>query len=348
MAQVARLIAARRAKSAGSRLHLRFKTTDTSGALGIKEALGAKIPAAIADVKAVREAYGDEQLGTCTVTQAYGGMRSVKAMTYETSLLDAEEGIRFRGLTLPECQAQLPRAAGGAEPLPEGIFWLLLTGDVPTDAQVHALREEFASRSTLPAEAVAVIDALPTDMHPMTQLNAGVLALQPQSAMAAAYAKGVHKSTYWEYCLDDALTLLAQLPEVAARIYRRSFHDGSMTPSAAGELDMGANYARMMGFEDAEGVGERRARVRSCAGAPVVVALSHQHPHRSMQLLVSRVDSAIWVHNYVYDPARAEAPPNCPPTTRHIPPSTDIWGCRIRSGPAVGLLTDPSEPLSGW
>lgn len=245
-----RLARAAAARSAAPGLGLRFKTTDTSAVLGIKEALGSKIPAAIADVKAVREAYGDEQLGTCTVTQAYGGMRSVKAMTYETSLLDAEEGIRFRGMTLPECQAALPRAAGGGEPLPEAIFWLLLTGDVPSDAQVNALREEFASRSKLPANAVAVIDALPTDMHPMTQLNAGVLALQPQSAMAAAYAKGVHKSTYWEYCLDDTLTLLAQLPEVAARIYRRSFHDGSMTPSAAGELDMGANYARMMGFDD--------------------------------------------------------------------------------------------------
>ena len=33
---------------------------------------------------------------------------------------------------------------------------------------------------------------------------------------------------------------------------------------------------------NAEGAGEQRARVRACAGAPVVVALSHQEPHRSI------------------------------------------------------------------
>ena len=44
--------------------------------------------------------------------------------------------IRFRGYTIPECQELLPKAPGGEEPLPEGLFWLLLTGDVPTDAQV--------------------------------------------------------------------------------------------------------------------------------------------------------------------------------------------------------------------
>lgn len=30
----------------------------------------------------------------------------------------------------------LPKANGGEEPLPEGIFWLLMTGEIPTKAQV--------------------------------------------------------------------------------------------------------------------------------------------------------------------------------------------------------------------
>lgn len=41
-------------------------------------------------------------------------------MITETSLLDPEEGIRFRGYTIPECQKNLPSAPGGEEPLPEG------------------------------------------------------------------------------------------------------------------------------------------------------------------------------------------------------------------------------------
>jgi len=69
----------------------------------------------------------------------YGGMRDIMAIIWETSVLDKNEGIRFRGFTIPECQKMLPKAPGGHEPLPEGLFWLLLTGKMPTDAQVAAV-----------------------------------------------------------------------------------------------------------------------------------------------------------------------------------------------------------------
>jgi citrate synthase len=61
----------------------------------------------------------------------------MKGLVTETSVLDPEEGIRFRGLSIPECQRMLPKASGGEEPLPEGLFWLLITGDVPNEAQVN-------------------------------------------------------------------------------------------------------------------------------------------------------------------------------------------------------------------
>lgn len=223
----------------------------SAAATPIKEAFAAKLPAAIEEVKEVRAKYGDEQLGTCTVTQAYGGMRSVKCMTYETSLLDPEEGIRFRGYSIPECQKLLPKAAGGTEPLPESLFWLLLTGDIPTEAEVDGLRAEMASRARLPERVTSVIDAMSPDLHPMSQFSAAILALQQDSVMAAEYAKGTPKTMYWEHYLEDTLTLIARLPEVAARIYRRSFKDGTFVESDPENLDMSANYARMMGFDDA-------------------------------------------------------------------------------------------------
>ena len=40
-------------------------------------------------------------------------------------LLDADEGIRFRGYTIPECQQLLPSYSGTpgtGEPLPEGLI----------------------------------------------------------------------------------------------------------------------------------------------------------------------------------------------------------------------------------
>ena len=76
----------------------------------------------------------------------YGGMRGIKGLVWEVSLLDPDEGIRFRGLSIPECQQKLPKAKGGSEPLPEGLFWLLVTGEVPTEAQTTALSKEWARR----------------------------------------------------------------------------------------------------------------------------------------------------------------------------------------------------------
>lgn len=217
---------------------------------GLKEVFAAKLPEKIAEVKDVRARFGEEILGSCTVSQAYGGMRSLKAMTYETSLLDTEEGIRFRGYTIPDCQRLLPKAPGGEEPLPEALLWLLLTGDIPSDAQVDSLRADLARRAKVPTSVIATIDALPKTLHPMSQFSVAVLALQEYSVMAAEYAKGTTKAKYWEHCLEDTLTLIARLPEVAARIYMRSFKNGSIIPSDPENLDMGANFARMMGYDD--------------------------------------------------------------------------------------------------
>jgi citrate synthase len=79
------------------------------------------------------------------VDQAIGGARGVKCMIWETSNLDPEEGIRFRGLTIPECQAVLPTysgKAGDGEPMLESLFWLLLTSEVPTKEQADSLTAE--------------------------------------------------------------------------------------------------------------------------------------------------------------------------------------------------------------
>lgn len=112
----------------------------------LKSILQEKIPREQEKVKEFRKKYGATKVGEVTVDMMYGGMRGIKGLVWETSVLDPDEGIRFRGLSIPECQQQLPKAKGGAEPLPEGLFWLLVTGDIPTDAQVKALSKEWAQR----------------------------------------------------------------------------------------------------------------------------------------------------------------------------------------------------------
>ena len=81
----------------------------------------------------------------------------------------------------------------------------------------------------------------------MTQLIAGVLALQPDSLFAKAYNEGVSRSQYWHLVLEDSLNLIAKLPPLAAAIYRRSFKHAAPI-EADPSLDYAANFAHMLGF----------------------------------------------------------------------------------------------------
>jgi len=192
--------AARRTVNVQSRRVFSVQATqarEQAGHRSLSEHVAALVPKLRADYKELKATYGSKSLGDVKVEQVLGGMRGMTGLLTETSLLDAEEGIRFRGHTIPDLQKSLPKAPGGNEPLPEGLLWLLLTGDVPTDAQVRELTADLHKRSALPEHVKTLIDAFPQNLHPMSALVSAVAALQSESKFAAAYQRGVNKTTYW-------------------------------------------------------------------------------------------------------------------------------------------------------
>jgi len=208
------------------------------------------VPQEQARVKDIVKRHGGKKLGEVTVLQAFQGMRGVKSMICETSLLDENEGIRFRGWSIPECQEKLPKADGGEEPLPEGMTWLLFTGEVPTAEETAGLTQELHARAKgIPEHVNTLIDSFPKGMHPMTQFSSAVLALQTESKFAKAYQSGVHKTTYWQYYLDDSLDLIARIPVVCARIFNNTYRDG-VQGTYDDSLDWSANFCQMIGFND--------------------------------------------------------------------------------------------------
>lgn len=214
--------------------------------------LANQIPKEQERVKKFRKEFGNTKMGETTIDMMYGGMRGIKALVTETSVLDADEGIRFRGLSIPECQKVLPAAPGGSEPLPEGLFWLLMTGEVPTKAQVQQLSSEWADRAALPQHVVTMLNNMPTTLHPMSQLAAAVTALNHDSKFAKAYESGVHKSKYWEYVYEDSMDLIAKLPVVAATIYCNTYRGGKGSRSIDSNLDWSANFVKMLGYDSPE------------------------------------------------------------------------------------------------
>lgn len=217
----------------------------------IKEHFATKIGPAQAEIKAFLAEHGEKSLGEITVAQVYQGMRGMTALICETSKLDAQEGIRFRGYSIPELQVKLPKYPGGAEPLPEGLFHLILMNEMPDDDDVRRLSNSWARRAIVPMHVFKAIDALPMTAHPMTQFVIAIMALRTESEFGKAYARGISKSEYWEYTYEDAMNLIARLPRVAAYIYRRTYKNGEhIEPDP--KLDWAGNFAHMLGYENEE------------------------------------------------------------------------------------------------
>jgi citrate synthase len=215
----------------------------------IKERFRQKAELASKEIKDLLKEHGNRKIGEVTLAQAYQGMRGITGLVTETSLLDAQEGIRFRGYTIPELQVSLPKAPGGDEPLPEGLFYLMLVGELPTKEDTELITNLWQRRSHVPNYVFATIDALPISAHPMTMFVTGVMALQTESNFAKEYSKGLNKKDYWSFVYDDAMDLIARLPRIAAYIYRRKYRNNEhIQPN--GLLDWGGNLAHMMGFED--------------------------------------------------------------------------------------------------
>src|SRR3978361_1117906 len=151
----------------------------------IKDRFQAKASNTAAEIKEILKTSGNKIIGEVTLSQVYQGMRGITGLVTETSLLDAQEGIRFRGYTIPELQEKLPKVkGGGGEPLPEGLFYLMLIGELPTQRDVDHLSSVLQRRSHVPAYVFNVMDALPVTAHPMTQFVTGVMALQTESNFA--------------------------------------------------------------------------------------------------------------------------------------------------------------------
>jgi len=131
-----------------------------------------------------------------------------------------------------------------------GLFWLLATGEVPTREQVDAVSKEWANRADIPSHVVTMLNNFPSNLHPMAQFSAAIIACNSESKYAKAYSDGAKKTTYWEHVYEDSMDLIAKLPTIAAIIYRNLYRDGTSVGAIDPAKDWSANFVSMLGYED--------------------------------------------------------------------------------------------------
>lgn len=208
----------------------------------LQEKLAVQLPQKQQEIKKLVKEHGDKVLSEVKISQAFGGMRGVKGLICDTSLVEPDKGLIIRGIPVLEL----------VDKLPEEIFFLLLTGELPDADALAALQNDLKVRSEVPQYVWDVLDAM-GDAHPMTMFSTGILVMQKDSVFAKKYREGIPKTEYWKPVLEDSLSLIAKSPAVAAYVYRKRFNKGpriDFDPS----VDWSTNYARMMGIDDPEGL----------------------------------------------------------------------------------------------
>ena len=203
-------------------------------------------------IRSLAKEHADVVVDTVTVGEVVGGMRDTKSLLTDISYVDPAEGIRFRGMSIPEVLKKLPKARGGKLPLVAGLYYLLLVGEVPTKEQAMEVEAEWANRADVPEYVFKLIKTMPKETHPMTLLSQSVLALQNASVFAEKY-HSMKRDAYWEAALEDSLNLTAKLPVIAAFIYRWKYFGESKKPKYNPKQDYGLNFARMMNVADKKG-----------------------------------------------------------------------------------------------
>lgn len=208
----------------------------------LKEKLAGQFPALREGTHALAKEHGNTVISEVTVAQAFGGMRGVKGMVCDTSVVDPDKGLIVRNIPIGQLAARLP----------EEIFYLLCTGELPDAESLASLQDDLRARAEVPAYVWDVLKAMPKDSHPMTMFSTAILVMERDSVFRRKYAEGMHKDEYWVTTLEDSLQLIAKLPALAAGIYRIHTRKGEPLPSNP-KLDWGADYAQMLGLPDPTG-----------------------------------------------------------------------------------------------
>ncbi len=211
-------------------------------AKSLKEKLADKIPQFRDTVQDLRKNHGDKVISEVTVAQALGGMRGVKGMVCDTSVVEPDKGLIIRGKPILDLKDKLP----------EEIFWLLCTGELPSKDELEGLQKDFKSHGDVPKYIWKVLKAMPKTSHPMAMLDTAILVMENESEFRHQYDKGMTKDEYWEAALEDSLRILGTIHTIAAGVYRIRYKKGDLIEPSK-KLDWGADYAKMLGLKPKKG-----------------------------------------------------------------------------------------------
>jgi len=161
------------------------------------------------------------------------GLAGVVVDTTAISKVNPEtNSLLYRGYPVQELAATQPF---------EAVAYLLWNGELPTAAQLAALRATEREHRALAANVKAAIDLVPVDAHPMDEIRTAVSLLGASDAVGSGSV--LDASGTPEQNLERSIRLFAALPAIVAYGQRRRRGEDIVAPRD--DLDYSANFLWM-------------------------------------------------------------------------------------------------------
>lgn len=221
--------------------------------MSLKNIIRLKIPFKRKNIQHICNTYGNEVLDKITVNQMFNGSNNMKNIYWETSIVERNNEIKFRGYSLKELERALPISKYNTNITPEAMLWLLLSDSLPNEKNILNLQNELLFRSYLPEEIDDFIKKSCKNTNPLTILSQCLLLCKPQSRYGLAVNNfKTSESDLWEYLYEDSLEIISLLPIIVASIYRKKYHDDYEPITYSSSNDYTTNFMQMMKLEKNE------------------------------------------------------------------------------------------------
>jgi citrate synthase len=207
----------------------------------LRKKIEEKIPLWREEIQDLLKNHFNTEVSQVNVQQLLRGLRGVRTMLCNTSHVDPQKGLFIRDYPLLDL----------VDKLPEEVFFLLCTGELPTRKSLVSLQNDFGERLSVPDYVWKMVRQMPEDSHPMAILSICVLAMQKEAEFWKRYLDGMPREKYWIATLEDSLNIIAKLPVISAGIYRIKFlKKDVIEPNPA--LDMATNFVHMLGIHQGD------------------------------------------------------------------------------------------------
>jgi citrate synthase len=158
------------------------------------------------------------------------GFMNTGSCTSSITFLDGETGIlRYRGYPIE----QLASKSNFLE-----VAWLLLNGELPTQADMQNFDRQIRARTNLPPPIFNMISTFPKNAHPMAILGSVTM------AMSGFYGNFPEQNFSKEQMTDLFATLMGTIRQIAAVTYRHTSGKNFVQPNR--DLDYCSDFLNMM------------------------------------------------------------------------------------------------------